>query len=108
MEKIFRSFKILKKIDSYLINILSGKELTALLLLVVVAVENNGTGKFKPETIKKFADKYFSGKDLLVICKLLRKFGWGRLTCCKQNNPQNPPCLSEKWKDLPIGISFSD
>ena len=108
MEKIFRPLEILEQIDSYLIDVLSVRELTALLLLVVVAMKNDGSGKFESKTIKNLADKYFSGKDLFVICRILKRFHWGRLTCCKERNSKNPPCLSENWKDLPIGISFSD
>jgi hypothetical protein len=108
MKKVFRPLRILKKIDSYLIDVLSRKQLTVLLLLVVVAVENNGKGEFEPETIKKFAGKYFSGEDLFVICQILKRFGWGRLTCCKGENPETPPCLTENWKDLHIGVEFYD
>lgn len=108
MEKVFRPLRILKQIDPYLIDILSRKQLTVLLLLIVVAVENNGKGEFKPETIKNFADKYFSGEDLFVICQILKRFKWGRLTCCKEKNPEIPPCLTENWRDLHIGVEFSD
>jgi hypothetical protein len=106
MGKGFRPLRIIKQIDTYLINILSRKQLTALLLLVVVAMKNNGSGEFEPETIKNLADKYFSGKDLYVICQILKRFEWGKLTCCKEKHPEGPPCLTEKWRDLHIGVKF--
>ncbi len=106
MGKIFNPLKILKQIDRRVINLLSKKQLKLLLLLVASAAKNNGKGELKHETIENFAGVYFSGEDLFVVCQSLKRFGWGKLTCCEQKNPKIPPCLGENWKDLPIGISF--
>ncbi|MDD5454592.1 MAG: hypothetical protein PHW62_03740 [Candidatus Ratteibacteria bacterium] len=108
MERIFRPFEVLHRIDRGLINALSESQLKVLLLLVASAVKNGGKGKLERETIESFADICFNGEDLFIVCQNLKRFGLGKLTCCNQKNPGISPCLGENWKDLSIGISFSN
>lgn len=89
-------------------NLLSKKQLKLLLLLLSSAAKNNGEGKLERETIDNSADIYFSGDDLFVICRMLKRFGLGSLTCCDNNRKKILPCLGKDWKNLPIGIRFSD
>lgn len=106
MGKKFNAIEILEIIDSHLINFLSKNQLNILILLIATARKNNGSGKLEPETIKNLAGEYFNGEDLFVICQILKRFGWGELACCKEENPRNPPCLTENWQNLNIGVEF--
>ncbi len=106
MGKTFDPLRILKQIDRRLISLLSKKQLKLFLLLLSSVAKTNGRGKLERETIKNFAGAYFNKEDLFVICQSLKKFGLGKLTCCKQENPKIMPCFGENWKDLSIGISF--
>lgn len=106
MGKKYRPLRILKQVEPYLISVLSKRQLKIFLLLIVVAKENNGRGEIEYITIKNLAGECFNGEDLFVICQVFKRFGWGRLTCCKENNPELPPCLTENWRDLRIGVDF--
>ncbi len=103
---MFKPLKILEQVDRRLISVLSKEQLELLLLLVASAAKNNGKGKLERETIGNFADVCFNGEDLFVLCQNLMRFGYGRLTCCREDNPKTPPCLTDNWKNLPIGVIF--
>ena len=108
MRKVFSRRRALKNIESHLLEILSERELKILLLLVTAAEENNGMGEIEPEIIQNSVEEYSFGRNLFVVCQILKNLGWGRLTCCKGQNSKKLPCLGEDWKNLHIGVVFSE
>ena len=106
MERLFDPLKILKKIDLSFIKGLTKKQLKILLLLIVCARENNGKGKIDFRTVENLAGESICGEDLFVVCRIIKKSGWGELTCCKGKSTGCAVCLGKDRHSMNIEVDF--
>ena len=108
MEQLFNPLKILREIDLDFIEGLTKKQLKILLLLIVCARENNGNGKVNFKTIENFAGECVCGEDLFAVCRIIKKSGWGELTCCKGESAECAVFLCKDMHSMNIEVKFWD